>query len=129
MIEGCLYVYRKENDWIKIINYVEDACYYWSTDGVRIEFENKLKKRFNLTLMGETKWYLGMQIKQYENNMTLDQYQYSKNAISRIEKTFKNTIKMKDSPLPSGFIATKNDCPQNQAQNWQNKEKIPKNQL
>ena len=116
MVEGCLYIYRKDNDWIKIINYVDDACYYCSNDEVRIKFENKLKKRFNLTLMGEAKWYLGMQIKQYKDHITLDQHQYSKNVTSRIEKTFKNPIKLKDSPLPAGFTATKKDCPQNQAQ-------------
>ena len=55
MVEGCLYAYRKDKDWIKIINYVDDACYYCNNDDIRKEFENKLKKRFNLTLMGEAK--------------------------------------------------------------------------
>ena len=57
-----------------------------------------------------------MQITQHEDHVTLDQYQYSKNITTRIEKTFKNPIKMKDSPLPTGFIPTKDDCPKNHAQ-------------
>ena len=27
-VEGCLYIYRKERHWIKMINYVDDALYY-----------------------------------------------------------------------------------------------------
>ena len=116
MVEGCLYIYKKDKNWIKIINYADDACYYCNNDETRKEFENKLKKRFNLTLLGEAKWYLGMQIKQHEEHIGIDQYQYSKNVTSRIEKSFKNPIKLKDSPLPTGFTHTKDDCPQSQSQ-------------
>ena len=57
-----------------------------------------------------------MQIVQNEDSITLDQSQYAKNITSRIEKSFKNPIKGKDSPLPAGFVPTKNDCPINQHQ-------------
>ena len=42
-VEGCLYVYRNENDWIKIINYVDDALYFASNDKVREHFELIIK--------------------------------------------------------------------------------------
>ena len=29
--EGCLYIYRNGDDWIKVINYVDDALYYASS--------------------------------------------------------------------------------------------------
>ena len=63
-VEGCLYVYRHKNDWIKMINYVDDALYFCSNDTVREDFEKSLKRKFNLTLLGEAKWYLGMRITQ-----------------------------------------------------------------
>ena len=116
MAEGCLYIYKEGKQWIKLISYVDDACYYCDSDDTRIKFEKNIKQRFNLTLLGEAKWYLGMQITQHDDHVTLDQYQYSKNITTRIEKTFKNPIKMKDSPLPTGFIPTKDDCPKNHAQ-------------
>ena len=46
-----------------MINYVDDALYYANNDNFRMDFELLLKKRFNLTLMGEVKWYLGMRIR------------------------------------------------------------------
>ena len=45
-----------------------------------------LKSKFNLTLMGEAKWYLGMHIRQHKDYIILDQYQYVKNITSRFEK-------------------------------------------
>ena len=116
MVEGCLYIYRKGNDWIKMINYVDDALYYCSSDSVRNHFENKLKSKFNLTFLGKAKWYLGMRIMQHDGFITLDQSQYTKNITSRIEKSFKNPIKVKDYPLPTGFIPTHDDSPVSEAQ-------------
>ena len=82
-VEGCLYIYRDGDDWVKMINYVDDALYYASSDDVRRSFEEKLSKRFNLTLLGKARWYLGMRITQVENHIILDQDQYVKNIIAR----------------------------------------------
>ena len=63
-----MFVHIQTNkEWIKLISYVDDACYYCNLDKTRYEFKNKLKKRFNLTLLDEAKWYLGMQITQDED--------------------------------------------------------------
>ena len=115
-MDGCLYIYRKENDWIKLINYVDDALYYASNDKVREDFELSLKNRFSLSLMGEAKWYLGMRIIQDKNFISLDQDQYVKNTISRFEKSFKHPFKKKDFPLPISFVPTKKDCPTTEEQ-------------
>ena len=34
-VEGCLYIYRKGNDWIKMVNNVDDALYFASEECVR----------------------------------------------------------------------------------------------
>ena len=116
MVEGCLYIYRNQDQWIKLINYVDDALYYFDSEETKATFENKLKNKFNLTLMGTAKWYLGIRITQNEDTVYLDQSQYAKNITSRMEKNFKSPIKGKDSPLPNGFLPTKDDCPKNSAQ-------------
>ena len=115
MVQGCLYISREGPSWIKLINYVDDALYYCNNDETRISFEKRLSKRFDLKLMGEAKWYLGMQIKQEKDYITIDQSQYAKHVTTRLEKAFKNTIKPQDSPLPSKFIPIKADSPTNQA--------------
>ena len=87
-VEGYLYTYRNENNWIKIINYVDDALYFASNDKAREHYELILKDKFHLTLMGETKQYLGMCIRQHNDYIILDQDQYVKNIASRFEKSF-----------------------------------------
>ena len=43
-VEGCLYVLRKGDYWIKLINYVDDVLYYSNNDSFRESFEKQLKK-------------------------------------------------------------------------------------
>ena len=71
-VEGRLYVLRRENDWLKLINYVDDAQNYCNNDKFSEEFESALKKRFNLSLMSKAKWCLQMEIKQTPENITLN---------------------------------------------------------
>ena len=68
-----------------MINYVDDTVYYANNDQGRHNFENKLFKRFHLSLLGKVKWYLGMRNTQNEDNTTLDQNQYFKNITSRFK--------------------------------------------
>ncbi len=110
-VDGCLYIYRKGNDWIKLINYVDDPFYFASNDKVREDFELSLKNKYNLSLLGEAKWYLGMRITQNTSFISLDQDQYVKNIISRFEKGSKHPFKKKDFPSPISFVPTKKDSP------------------
>ena len=55
IVDRCLYLYRNGDDWIKVINYVDDALYYASSKRVREHFEISLKNKFNLTLLGIAK--------------------------------------------------------------------------
>ena len=45
-VEGCFYIYRKENDWIKIINYVDDALYFANNNQVREHLNSLLRTNF-----------------------------------------------------------------------------------
>ena len=107
--EGCLCVVRKGDHWI--INYVDNFLYYSNDDKFREDFESLVKKKFNLSLLGKAKWFLGMKIKQTSEHITLDQDQYVKNIVSRFEKSFKQQFKRKDIPLPSNFTPSKKDSP------------------
>ena len=116
MVADCLYILRSASKWIILINYVDDALYYCDSEVTQKWFEDSLSKRFDLKLLGEAKWYLGMQIRQFPDYITIDQSQYAKHISTRLEKAFKNVIKPQENSLTSNFIPTKNNCPVNQAQ-------------
>ena len=88
-LDDVLIIYRNGNDWIRMINYVDDTIYYISSRRVREHSEIILKNKINLTLLGVAKWYLGMRIIQESKYLTLDQDQYVKNITARFEKLFK----------------------------------------
>ena len=102
---------RRGNNWLKLINYVDNALFYSNSDRFREEFESALKKRLNLSLMGKAKWYLGMEIKQTLEHTIFNQEKYVYNIVIRFEKSFKHEFKTKGSLLPNNFIPNKKDCP------------------
>ena len=102
-VDDCLYIYRKENDWVKLINHVVDTLYFASSDKVRGDFELSLKNKFNLSLLGEARWYSGMRITQKKEFISLGQDQY----VTRIKKRFKHPFMKKDFPLPICLVPKK----------------------
>jgi hypothetical protein len=98
---------------IYLLNYVDDMLYH-GTDAVKVqEFETQLGKRFQLELLGNAHWYLGSRINQLKNfDIELDQSKYCKAIVKRYLDTAGCTkiTRRHDAPLPSGFIATVDDC-------------------
>ena len=62
-------------------------------------------------MLGDARWYLGMRITQNKEFISLDQDQFAKNTISRIEKSFKHPFKTKDFPILISFVPTTKDSP------------------
>ena len=117
LVEGHLYVLREGVIWIKLINYVDAVLYYSKNEDYRLKFGQSLKKRINLSLLSQAKWYLEMQIKQSNNHITLDQEQYIKKIMNRFEKNFKHQFKVKNTPLPNNFVPSKKDSTTTEPQN------------
>ena len=65
-----------------------------------------------------------MKLTQEKDNIIIDQSKYAKHVTTRLENAFKNTIKPQDNPLPIKFTPTKADCPTNQAQALETKNRF-----
>lgn len=98
---------------LSLLNYVDDMLYY-GTDITKFrEFEKQLGKRFTLELLGNAHWYLGSRINQLENfDIEINQLRYCRAIIKKYLETAgcANNIKQHNTPLPSGFIPTADDC-------------------
>ena len=92
--------------------------------GLEKNFELSLRNRFDLSLLGETKWYLGMRIIQNKDFISLDQNQYVKDTISRFEESFKHPFEKKDLSLPIFFVPNKKDCPNTEEQTKETKTRF-----
>jgi hypothetical protein len=88
---------------------------YYGTDPVKVQaFEKQLGERFQLELLGNGHWYLGSRIHQLRSfDIKLDQNCYCKAIVKKYLDTAgcAKNIRQHDTPLPSGFIPTSDDCP------------------
>jgi len=98
---------------IYVLNYVDDMLYYCKVAAKLKDFEEKLRARFNLELIGQAHWYLGTRINQLANyDIKLDQSRY---CLSIVKKYLDTAGKPKNdrehiTPLALDFIPTSDDC-------------------
>ena len=95
-----------------LINAVDDQLYFTNHAGLRKEFEEILKKQFDVELMGQAHWYLQARLTQQPNHgIILDQSCYMALISSRllpqhpIAKIPDKDEQMYASPLPAFFCS------------------------
>jgi hypothetical protein len=110
----CLFILVYPNGAkIYVLNYVDDMLYY-GTDLDRLrQFEEKLKARFNLELIGLAHWYLGIRINQLANyDIELDQSRYCAAIVKKYLDTAgaPKVERLHSTPLPLDFVPTSDVC-------------------
>jgi hypothetical protein len=111
----CLFIRAYPDDGIHlyVLNYVDDMLYYCKDSTKTKEFEEKLRARFHLELMGQAHWYLGTRINQLSNyDIELDQSRY---CLSIIKKYLETAGAAKNdrphvTPFALDFVPTADDC-------------------
>jgi hypothetical protein len=91
--------------------------YYCKDAAKLIEFEQKLKVRFNLELIGQAHWYLGTRINQLANyDIELDQSRYCAAIVKKYLDAAgaPKVARLHNTPLPLDFIPTSDDCSTNE---------------
>ena len=68
------------------MNDFDDYLYFVNNDNAIQSSELSLKNKFNLYLIGEVKWYLGMRVLRREDFIFLDQDQNGQNLQIIIKK-------------------------------------------
>jgi len=118
----CLLILRTKDGSIYVLNYVDDMLYFGTCDLKVKDFEEALKKRFNLELMGFAHWYLATRINQLANfDIELDQSRYCQSIVKKYLETAgtKKVLAVHTTPLPSNFIPSAADCSVNEVASMQ----------
>jgi hypothetical protein len=100
----CLFILIGKKGKIFLLNYVDDMLYFGTDSGEVLWFEQSLKGRFNLELMGQAHWYLATRINQLSNfDIKLDQSRYCQSLIKKYLDTAgtKRDVTTHTTPLPS----------------------------
>ncbi|CAI7737279.1 unnamed protein product [Closterium sp. NIES-54] len=82
-----MYRLTKGDDYILLIDYVDDLLYIGSTDNVTTWFEGELQKDLTLTVSSSVTQYLGLNIQEEENAIYLNAAKYADTIAKRFSLT------------------------------------------
>ena len=114
---GSIYIYESDQDFMVMINAVDDELIATNNEKLRLRFLSELQKEFDVEDMGQAHWYLQARLQQNDDySIVLDQSRYMSLICSKFLPSHPiNNVTSEDklkhaSPLPANFVATKRDC-------------------
>ena len=82
-IDTTLFTKTKGKDLLLVQIYVDDIIFGSTNDCLCKEFSKSMQEEFEMSLMGEMNYFLGLQVKQEENGTFINQSKYTKDLIKR----------------------------------------------
>ena len=78
-----LFVKRDEKSLLMAQVYVDDIVFEFTIDHLAHEFLEEMKREFEMSMVGELNYFLGLQVKQWEDGIFISQEKYAKNLVKR----------------------------------------------
>ena len=82
-IDTTLFTKHVENDILIVQIYVDDIIFGSTNENLCQAFESCMKEEFEMSMMGELNYFLGLQIKQTKDGIFINQAKYTKKLIKR----------------------------------------------
>ncbi|GKD45470.1 putative ribonuclease H-like domain-containing protein [Tanacetum coccineum] len=103
-IDKTLFIKRVKGDILLVQVYVDDIIFGSTKKSLCIDFEQIMHKRFQMSLMGELTFFLGLQVKQKEDGIFISQDKY----VGEILKKFGfSSIRTASTPMETNKALTK----------------------
>ncbi|KAI3691559.1 hypothetical protein L2E82_49924 [Cichorium intybus] len=84
-IDQTLFIKRQDNDQIVVQIYVDDIILGSTIEALCHEFQQVMKKRFEMSSLGEMTMFLGLQVKQSSTGILLHQGKYVEESLEKFE--------------------------------------------
>jgi hypothetical protein len=98
-VDKTLFLLRQVDDILIVLVYVDDIVFGSSSHSLVMRFAEDMSKEFEMSIMGELQFFLGLQIKQAKEGTFVHQAKYTKDILKK--------FKMDDSkPLPTKVSTT-----------------------
>jgi len=98
MIDKTLFIKKSNSEIILVQIYVDDIIFGATQDSLCEEFVAAMKCEFEMSMMGELSFFLGLQVKQTKVGMFLCQSKYCKEILKKFEM---ESCKEANTPTPS----------------------------
>ena len=82
-VDTTLFIKRKDNDILLVQIYVDDIIFGSTNESLCKEFSIDMQSEFEMSMMGELNYFLGLQIKQTNDGIFVNQAKYCKELIKR----------------------------------------------
>ncbi|KAJ9567612.1 hypothetical protein OSB04_003578 [Centaurea solstitialis] len=83
VIDKTLFIKKKGSDLLLVQIYVDDIIFGSTKEEMCKEFEDLMHKRFKMSSMGELTFFLGLQVKQKEDGILINQSKYVKDMLTK----------------------------------------------
>ena len=77
-----LFIRNDKNSFIVAQIYVDDIVFGVTNDSLAHSFANEMKSMFEMSMVGELTYFLGLQVKQTDSGIYINQAKYARNLVN-----------------------------------------------
>ena len=89
-VDNVLFIKKRDEDLLVVQIYVDDITFGATTHSLCEEFVNLMKGEFEMSMMVELNFFLGLQIKQEKERIFINQTNYIKKILKKLNNFFIN---------------------------------------
>jgi len=108
-VDTTLFIKKKHDDILLVQIYVDDIIFGSTNDSLCKEFSLDMQSKFEMSMMGELNYFMGLQIKQTKEGIFINQAKYCKELIKRFEM---ESAKHMTTPMSTGCYLDKDESGQ-----------------
>nr|GEV70883.1 retrovirus-related Pol polyprotein from transposon TNT 1-94 [Tanacetum cinerariifolium] len=92
-IDNTLFIYKSKGDVLRVQVYVDDIIFSSISYKICKQFEKLVTKKFEMSMMGELTYFLGLQIKKNYKGILISQEQYTRILLKKYEISNSSSVK------------------------------------
>ncbi|GJW45044.1 retrovirus-related pol polyprotein from transposon TNT 1-94 [Tanacetum coccineum] len=98
-IDNTLFIYKSKGDVLLVQVYIDDIIFGSTSYKLCKQFKKLMTKKFEMSMMRELTYFLGLQIKQGDKGILIFQEQYTRNLLKKYEISNSSSVKTPMVPL------------------------------
>ena len=84
-VDTTLFIIHEKDDFLIVQIYVDDIIFSATNQNMCKSFSELMQREFEMNMMGELKYFLGLQIKQQKDGILIHQEKYAKDLLKRFD--------------------------------------------
>ena len=104
--ESNLYLKIKDENMIIVVVYVDDIIFGSNLQILSVNFASEMKKEFEMSMLGEIPFFLGLQLYHIDKGIFISQTKYIKDMLKRFNMEDSKPV---STPMITGFKLSKED--------------------